>query len=611
MKIKSFIVFYWSVMVMLFFCACKKTSNAAEEGKGAGPGAERVTNFNNVVGVDHFGRTFGSISSMKTDKQVGLFFWLWIGQPHAGNIYDASKILAMPNGLKLLTDFEYQDESISPNGQAHFWGEPIWGYYNSEDEWVLRKQVEMLTIAGIDFIYFDATNAFIYKNVFMKLLAIIDEYQKNGFSPPKVAFYTHSRSFQTTRELYRELYQPGLFPDTWYRVSGKPMIIAYTNPEDDLNEARSRGDQDYTPGVLPPDILGFFHFYRPQWPGDPVYPDGFPWVEWIHPQPMHNGVMNVTVASHPNVPMSFSLTRPNEMTNWGRGWNPFSKQNNAANVDKGTFFQTQWDYAIAAEPKMISIGGWNEWIAYKQPYWNEYVMVDAVNKEYSRDIEPMRGGYQDAFYMQMIQNIRKYKGVSNEITASGKTTIDITAGEEPWKRIPYTAVNISKNRYERNSSGAATITRYTQPAPENHIQEVKVAHDDQQIYFLIRGRNSFSNPGGKFNWVNILIGTGVPSLKAWEGYEYLIGKTYASGQASVGKLQPDFKTIASGAAKYTINGNVLQISCPKVAVGLNGSGTFYFKVAADVAEPQDIMSYYTSGSSLPLGRLSYAYAMGN
>ncbi|MCH5718985.1 hypothetical protein [Niabella hibiscisoli] len=153
--------------------------------------------------------------------------------------------------------------------------------------------------------------------------------------------------------------------------------------------------------------------------------------------------------------------------------------------------------------------------------------------------------------------------------------------------------------------------RYNQPAPENHIQEIKVTHDDQQIYFFIRGRNNFNNPGSKTNWVNILIGTGAPSLKSWESYEYLIGNSYASGTVSVGKLQPDFKTTASGLAQYTVSGNVLQISCSKNAIGLNGSGQFYFKVVADVAEPQDIMSYYTSGSSVPLGRLSYIYTMGN
>lgn len=606
-----FIVIVSSIIIVGFVCSCKTKIDSVRQENDDAASVARITNFNNVVGVDQLGRTFESISAVKADKQVGIFFWLWIGQPYASSIYDATKILAMPNGLNLLTHFDHQIETISPGGQAHFWGEPVWGYYNSEDEWVLRKQVEMLTIAGIDFIYFDATNAFIYKNVFMKLLGVIDEYQKNGFSPPKIVFYTHSRSFQTTREVYRELYQPGLYPDTWYRVNGKPMIISYTNAQDDLNEAKGRGDYDYLPGVLSADVLNFFHFYRPQWPSDPVYADGFPWVEWIHPQPMHNGVMNVTVASHPNVPMSFSLTRPNEMTNWGRGWNPFTKQNVSANVDKGSFFQTQWDHALAAAPAIISIGGWNEWIAYKQPYWNEYVLVDAVNKEYSRDIEPMRNGYEDAFYIQMIQNIRKYKGVRTVAAASKKAAINIAAGEDQWKSIAYTGINISKNRHARDAYGASTVIRYAQPAPENHIQEVKVAHDNEHVYFFIRGRNNFSDPGNRSNWLNILIGTGAPALKAWESYEYLIGKNYASGEVSVGKLQSEFATTASGTAKYTIKGNILQLQCPKAAIGLRGAGSFYFKVAADVIAPQDIMSYYTSGSALPLGRLSYTYTMEN
>ena len=106
----------------------------------------------------------------------------------------------------------------------------------------MRKQIEMLTVAGVDFIFFDATNSFIYKNVFLKLLGVIDYYQKAGWSPPRVVFYTHSKSFQTTREIYRDLYKPALYPNTWYRVNGKPMIIAYTNAEDDLKEAISRSD---------------------------------------------------------------------------------------------------------------------------------------------------------------------------------------------------------------------------------------------------------------------------------------------------------------------------------------------------------------------------------
>ncbi len=592
------------IITIFLFCSCKKVSGGTNKDDSPPP-AIATGNFNNVVGVDHFGRTFSFITGSRNNKQVGLFFWLWIGQPYASNIYDASKILAMPEGLKLLTSFSHQDETISPNGQAHFWGEPIWGYYNSEDQWVLRKQLEMLTIAGIDFIYFDVTNALIYKNVFMKILAIIDEYQKNGFSPPKVVFYTHSRSFQTTKLIYRELYQAGHFPDTWYRINGKPVIISYTNPDDDLREAKSRGDNDYDPGVLTAEILNFFHFYRPQWPFDPVYPDGFPWVEWISPQPNHNGVMNVTVASHPNVPMSFSLTRPNEMTNWGRGWNPFTKENISENVDKGTFFQTQWDHAIATDPDMISIGGWNEWIAYKQPYWDEYVLVDAVNKEYSRDIEPMKGGYMDAFYLQMISNIRKYKGTTGTLVSYPKVTINIAGGEEQWKDIPFTGVNINTNRFNRDAYGATTLVRYTKPAPQNLLREVKVSHDEKNVYFFIRARNNFKPLAESTDRVNILIGVGEPGLKGWEGYEYIIGNSYTNNTVSVERLSADFRSVTNGTANFTFSNNLLQVECPKAAIGLNNNTKFYFKIATDVDEPGDIMSYYTSGSVMPLGRLSY------
>ncbi len=152
-----------------------------------------------VVGVDHFGRSFNVVSALKPEKQVGLFFFLWIGQPYASGIYDATKILAMPDGLKLLTDFKSLNDSISPDGQAHYWGEPLWGYYNSEDEWVIRKQLQMITLAGVDFLFFDATNAIIYKNVYMKVLAILEEYHESRLGSAQSGFlypFTFFRNYQ-------------------------------------------------------------------------------------------------------------------------------------------------------------------------------------------------------------------------------------------------------------------------------------------------------------------------------------------------------------------------------------------------------------------------------
>ncbi|MEA4917781.1 hypothetical protein [Proteiniphilum sp.] len=575
------------------------------------PAPKSKYNSFNIVGVDHFGRSFSEISGYKKNRQVGIFYWPWIGQPYATGIYDATKILALPNGLKILTDFNHHDPNISPDGQAHYWGEPIWGYYNSEDEWVIRKQMQMLTIAGINFIFFDTTNSLIYANIFMKVCAVIDEMLKDGWNPPKVVFYTHSHSFQTVRNLYKELYQPNRYPDTWYRIDGKPLIIAYTNVEDDLREAKSRNDENYNPGTLSPEILDFFHFLKPQWPFDPIYQDGFPWIEWTFPQPLHtqSQVMNVSVASHPAVPMSFSLTHENWI-NWGRGWDPLTRQNIAADVDKGTFFQAQWDHAIAIDPPMVSVGGWNEWIAYKQPYNGEYMLCDAVDKEYSRDIEPMAGGYQDAFYLQLISNIRRYKGIIQKTDErNNPNTININGSLSQWNDVQYIVRNIDEKNIARDNYGCSQTVRYTQVAPVDKLEEIRVAHDANNLYLYLKGKEKFTSPQNKENWMNILIGTGDTSLKGWECYDYIIGKEIGSGEASIEKFGNGFNSSSTGKAKLLINNNVIILSIPRKMIGLTENSKFYFKAAMGVTTPADIMNYYQSGSVMPMGRLSYMYQL--
>jgi len=40
----------------------------------------------------------------------------------------------------------------------HHWNEPLFGCYDTDDRWVLRKHAEMLANAGMDVIIFDNTN---------------------------------------------------------------------------------------------------------------------------------------------------------------------------------------------------------------------------------------------------------------------------------------------------------------------------------------------------------------------------------------------------------------------------------------------------------------------
>ncbi len=80
--------------------------------------------------------------------------------------------------------------------------------------------------------------------------------------------------------------------------------------------------------------------------------------------------------------------------------------------------------------------------------------------------------------------------------------------------------------------------------------------------------------------------------------------------ASIEALRADYTGETIGKATFSVQGNVMQIAVPRAAVGLSAGGDFYFKVADGVKDPAEIMSYYGSGRSLPLGRLSYLYQIG-
>lgn len=559
-------------------------------------------NVNNIVGVDQFGRTFDIIGGEKSEKQVGMFYFLWLGQPLFSGVYDATKIYN-EYGEDVLF---HETSDISPEGQFHFWGEPLYGYYNSGDEYVIRKHIELLITAGIDFLIFDSTNAVTYDSVYQKIMKIIDEYMQAGWDAPKVAFYTHSYSIQTANKLYENVYKANYYPNTWYLVDGKPLIIAYTDPADDMAEAQSRGDSSYKPQEFSQEFLDFFTIKRPQWPSDPTYADGFPWMEWTYPQPEHNGIMNVSVAAHPGVPFSFSITRPGHL-NWGRGYNPLTGKNNADKVNEGLFFQYSWDTVHSADPDTVFVTGWNEWIALKTLYDGEYMLCDAANLEYSRDIEMMKGEYNDAFYIQLIKNVRQFKGLDASSETFKTHTIDLNGDISQWDEIDAVYRNIGDISYGRDYRGCTVKVKYKTDAPENNLQTVKAAHDDENLYFLIQADAGITSPGEASNWCNIFIGTGEPSLKGWEGYEYVINRSVDGSSSSIERLDEGFNCTNVGQAEIKLDVNNLIVKVPRAAVGLTDSAQFYFKVADGVEHQDDIMDYYVTGRSMPMGHLSYKY----
>lgn len=555
-------------------------------------------NTNTLIGIDQFGRTFETGGEDRKGKQVGIFYWPWFSEKSTTGVYNNTEILKMENGLKLLTSLKDVNPDISPAYQDHYWDEPLFGYYHSQDKWVIRRHLRMLGLAGVDYICFDATNGIAFSAVAKTVLSCIDELQKEGFNPPRLTFYTHYKSMQVVKRLYKDVYSANYCPNGWYTYDGKPMIIAYTEPKDDIKATGG----PYNPSKYNDEIANFFTFVRPEWPNEyRMYKDSIAWVEWKYPIPYHGkfSAMTVSPSAHVGCPYSYSLT--GHTTNWGRGWDPQSGQNISENVEKGTFFQLNWDRALDRDPDMIFVGGWNEWTMTKQEWGGEYAFVDNVNLEYSRDIEPMKGGCNDAFYMQMTDNIRKYK--KTEVPA-GKFDSVTPGADFDWNGVKavfrkYEAVNEA-----RDEDGKPETVHYITAAARNNAKEIRAVTDKDNIYFMIKCENAITAREEK-TWMNLFIGTGELSLKGWEGYEYVINR---SSQGSVDRLDESMKTTSCGQAEVTVKDNVMLITVARRVLGLEANNnSFYFKLADNVENSEDIMDYYVTGCSLPIGRMSFRY----
>lgn len=611
------------VMMLSLFAGCKP----AESDPQPGPQEDEILllntceqTINSLTATDALGRTVPSVSGTDNEKYVGLFYFLWNGQERTKqtNIYDATKLME-----ELGDEFWDGTEILSsPPNQFHYWGEPLFGYYNAQDPYVLRRHMEMITMAGIDFLVFDATNQFTYNQVWQVLFPIMEEFAAQGFDVPKIMFYTNTESEQRVTQLYSQLYEKGLYKDLWFCPNGKPLIIC----------ANKAGCSE--------EIRNFFDFRSSQWPGTPDKEDGFPWIDFNRSQKVYpkggvtgGTIMSVSVSQHPGWPFSDSIqykdvtaasggTYYNE--NWGRGYTSEAGVNDPSKIDEGANFQEQWNNALREDPSTVFVTGWNEWIAVK--FYEDITVttgvpsrlnlpdrrvffVDTINEEFSRDIEPMKGGYGDNYYLQMIQNIRAYKGTGEGETVSGqKLTIDVNGTVKQWESVQTSFRDFVGDAVVRNYVDAAGINTYTDNSARNDISEIRLAYDAENLYIMVStAENITAYEEGDLTWMNVMLGVEGATGEAFEGFQYVINRSPDGEKTSVEKCVAGYSFETIGQADYSVNGKYLQIAIPKTLLGLNDSFTLKVKVTDHITHPEDIMDYYVSGDSAPIGRLSYKW----
>jgi hypothetical protein len=478
------------------------------------------------------------------------------------------------------------------------------------DPWVATRHVELLTNAGIDYLFFDTTNNDknhgIFSEAAKNLFNVLLEFQKQGFNPPMVVFYTNAKSGATVDALYNEYYRLGNYESLWYKPNGKPMLIGITENNGGASDMLKFNQWTGVPftDFIKPAMKEYFDIREAQWPQFQCdyNPNGFPWMSWRYPQWIHNGGVAVPVAQH-----SYTVTMMSSMhPECSRGYNNVTRQ-----VEKdwtaGANFQTAWDAVFTREDSIndVHITGFNEWIAFKGANSEGKVeMCDAFNHEFSRDIEMMKGGSNDNFYLQMIQNVRKFKFVEGNNAPKPYITI---ATENDWQQVEAYR-DFAGDAMPRNFPAAAGSHVYVDNSARNDITEIKVAHDVNNVYFMVKTLEDITQYNSTdVNWMNILINTGEGA--SFEGYQYIINrKPQSAGVTLVEKSTGGYNWNDNGNATYSIKDNMMQVTIPLSTLGLSPANCkFQFKVADHVTKYDDIMDYYVSGDSAPIGRLSFSY----
>ncbi|MBQ9873925.1 MAG: hypothetical protein IJM30_05645 [Thermoguttaceae bacterium] len=627
-----------------------------------------------VDALDRATPTFDEVGPVKTDQRrvVGIFYITWHTQDHASqpNPYtsDVTKILQEAPEARL-------DEKHPAwrNSWSLHWGEPETGYFLSQDEYVIRKDMSELTDAGVDVIILDVTNAVHYWDEWEVLFNTMEKMKAEGNPVPKFCFWSfNGESITVVQKLYEAYYKTRRFEDLWFYWDGKPLLLYNSTPEVDANrggikchnphydpDAKTNpnnphyGDpeyaeefyQDYTKEVKEFFTLRCMWWGYYKWNGKRYigtednwsfgYDLGNPDVKKMKPEDLvslHNGVREeaaVTPAQHPASLIGKSWTREKgepELNEYDMPKPTFVPQLGKVvehPENYGIYYQDRWDEALAANPQFLYINDWNEWTAgrYTTPETlaalnfmrrgkdARYFFVDQYNAEFNRCVQPMKGGYTDNYYMQTVQNIRRYKGVRKPPVNEGFVAVKNGSAKEAlaaWDSLKTEYRDAIGDAFHRDAIGYGG-ERYVDETGRNDITTCKVGVDENNLYFFAETASAWT-PSTDPNWALLFVNSDQDYSTGWYGYDYLVNKSVVDDkQTTLCKWNgSQWEEVAK--LSYAVADNRLVVVAPRDKLGASGDQIqFDFKWSDNPTELVDPISLCTSGDTAPNRRFNYRF----
>lgn len=557
--------------------------------------------------ADDLGRrvaTYEETGPVREGKKVGMFYWTWFtGFENTGAINISEFAKEHPEARN-----DYYNTAWPLELTKYYWNEPLFGYYSGIDYWVYRKHAEMLSAAGVDAIFFDATNGRkTWRRSYQVLFTALHDARADGVNAPKVCFMTpftpsNAEIKENVKRVYLGAYKDDKWSDLWFYWEGKPLILAYTDTLIPIE-----GDKEDE--ALMNEIKSFFTFRGPQ----PSYTSGQTrenqWG-WLEVYPQHGYTQNedgsyeqatVGVAANHSY-ITHSLTAMNGPYVTGRSYTSVLGQDKSEGAYKyGYFFTEELKRGLEIDPELLFIDGWNEWTAGRNESWCgvKNAFPDTYDNEGSRDMEPTKGDMKDNYYALLVDAVRKFKGTEKRETAGEAKTININNMSD-WNGVGPEFYGY-KGIYERDAQGYGTV--YKNSTARNNVYEAKVSYDDENMYFYALCSNEITAPEGS-TWMNIYIDSDRNHATGYEGYDFLINYPEAG---SVSKFSRSGELVKIGKAEFNVSGNELAIKVNKSLINISDFIDMEFKWVDNSGK--DIMDFYTDGLCAPIGRFNFVYSM--
>ena len=590
----------------------------AATGASAQSTAPLVIHNADQVATDDLGRTlptYAQVGAPKPNRVVGMFYWEWHGAdrwlPNAQ--YDLTKYLASRPYFK---DFTATPPG-GPNNPTFYWAEPIFGYYRSTDPWVIRKQLVMLSDAGVDFLFLDYTNASLYEPELQAFMDVARDLKSSGMEVPKLAFFLNHEPDWKVYDLYTRWYKPGKYDDMWFQWRGKPLLMSPLMAD----ATKLRPQQD---AALVPDIQNYFTF-RPTWAFQNAAKEPTKW-RFIHgtnaPVAMDadGEPEQLVVNKSTGGPIWQNLAEGGVSAVEGQTYDEkdYAPDWTLPDAAQGVFFQNAWNRALEIAPPILLVTGWNEWRA---SVWNtpgvvmlgrktgegQGHIVDQFNTQFNRDLEPMKGGYGDDYYWQFVANMRRYKGMEAPTPASPPRTINSFAS---WKAVRPEFADTVSDIAKRDFVAGVPDIRYVNDSARNDITSSKISYDRANVYFYVRTRATLSSHTGA-NWMQLFVDADRDAKTGWHGYDFRInGAPQSDGSTTIERnIGGKYGWGAPQQISYAMRDNELQITVPRHLLKSEQTPVqFDFKWADNAfSDAPDIMDFYVCGDVAPNARFNYRY----